>query len=401
MHMNLQRVIAIPLVRSCVSIGVGLPYLIALLLVCHSTNGYAAAAFTPLGFIGDITGLAVDVSGDGSVVVGRSGSQAFYWTSEGSMVRATSFLDSPSVSADGSVVVGRYMDQNFFSHAYRWTIGGTFELLEDLPGGRFDSGAFDASADGSVVVGYGTPSFPDQAFPVVWEDNAPPHRLSDLGSGSALGVSADGTVIVGRVGSPQRAFRRVPGSITLLENLSGATGATAQRVSADGSVVVGVNFFRTVPPDAASFHSEAFRWTELDGTVSLGDLPGGRIFSTAYDVSANGSVIVGSGETSFENGVGISEAFYWTSATGMLNLRDVLISSGATGLDGWTLIEARGVSWDGVTVVGSGIDPTGATQAFVATIPEPSTIMLGIIAALGLLAFYVLRFWRCRTSRKH
>jgi hypothetical protein len=80
----------------------------------------------------------------------------------------------------------------------------------------------------------------------------------------------------------------------------------------------------------------------------------------------------------------------------MLNLRDVLIAGGATGLDGWRLTEARGVSYDGLTVVGTGIDPNGVSQAFVATIPEPSTLTLTALAAAALFA---VQFARSRQNR--
>jgi hypothetical protein len=75
-------------------------------------------------------------------------------------------------------------------------------------------------------------------------------------------------------------------------------------------------------------------------------------------------------------------AFYWTAETGMLGLREVLIFAGATGLDNWRLISAEGVSEDGLTIVGTGIGPNGQ-EAFVATVPEPSTVLLGALAVAG------------------
>jgi hypothetical protein len=120
-------------------------------------------------------------------------------------------------------------------------------------------------------------------------------------------------------------------------------------------------------------------------------LPGGRVFSVANDVSADGSVIVGVGETFSEPGVGaIHEAFLWTAETGILNLRDFLIASGVTGLDGWTLTEANGVSSDGLTIVGTGTHD-GITEAWVATIPEPSTIILATLAAAASLLILARR----------
>jgi hypothetical protein len=71
----------------------------------------------------------------------------------------------------------------------------------------------------------------------------------------------------------------------------------------------------------------------------------------------------------------------------MVNLREYLVANGASNLAGWNLY-ATGVSADGVTIVGAGVDPSGGNQAWVATIPEPSTIILASIAALGLFAFF-------------
>jgi probable HAF family extracellular repeat protein len=153
----------------------------------------------------------------------------------------------------------------------------------------------------------------------------------------------------------------------------------ANRVSADGSVIVGQS--GTLPPGSITVRQEAFRWTQSDGMVALRDLPGQRLFSQAFDVSADGSVIVGAADL-FEGGTTVNRAFYWTPANGMLSLRDALISAGVANLDGWTLNVARGVSYDGLTIVGTGIH-NGVSEAWVATIPEPSTLVLGALLLAG------------------
>src|SRR5688572_24003293 len=66
----------------------------------------------------------------------------------------------------------------------------------------------------------------------------------------------------------------------------GAFMSRAIGISADGSVVVGSS--------ASTAGDQAFRWTSGGGMVGLGDLPGGAFASTAHDVSADGTVIVGS-----------------------------------------------------------------------------------------------------------
>jgi uncharacterized membrane protein len=163
-------------------------------------------------------------------------------------------------------------------------------------------------------------------------------------------------------------------------------GRGANAVSADGSVVVG----------AYGFSDQAFRWTAQTGTVGLGDLPGGRVFSEANDVSADGSVVVGSGETAFDGNIRTTEAFFWTAQSGMVNLREFLISQGSD-LTGWRLSSAEGVSADGGTIVGTGQNPAGNSEGWIATIPEPSTLTLTALAAAALLAFRMRRLLRNRS----
>ena len=71
-------------------------------------------------------------------------------------------------------------------------------------------------------------------------------------------------------------------------------------VSDDGTTVVG---WSRGPDPGIPFRTsyEAFRWTEAEGMVGLGDLDTTFVFSRANDVSADGSVIVGIGSLSASN----------------------------------------------------------------------------------------------------
>ncbi len=97
----------------------------------------------------------------------------------------------------------------------------------------------------------------------------------------------------------------------------------------------------------------------------LGDLPGGFCESFGNDVSADGLVVVGSGQGSLG-----PEAFIWTADTGMQSVRAVLVDQLGLDLTGWTLTSARGISADGQTIVGQAVNPLGDTEAFVAVIPR-------------------------------
>ena len=122
--------------------------------------------------------------------------------------------------------------------------------------------------------------------------------------------------------------------------LPGGNQSEANGVSADGAVVVGWSNF----PGGAQ---QAFRWTQATGAVGLGFLPGGGgLFgSQATAVSANGSVVVGASIIPLGPGTGVDEAFRWTQATGMVGLGFLPGGSSST---------ARGVSADGLVIVGAG-----------------------------------------------
>lgn len=162
------------------------------------------------------------------------------------------------------------------------------------------------------------------------------------GGGSyGAGISADGNVVVGYASAgnySQAIIWTRSGGMVGLGYMPGATynGTYAYAASADGTVVVGAG-------KTTYWTGEAFRWTAATGIVRLGLLPGGSAFpnanSFANAVSADGAVLVGWSATTN----GSNRAFRWTEATGMVGL-DVLPDCTASG--------ARGMSADGGVVVG-------------------------------------------------
>jgi probable HAF family extracellular repeat protein len=180
-------------------------------------------------------------------------------------------------------------------------------------------------------------------------------RLAILGALIALltiGVAAE-TASTAPAAAPSRGA-----SFQGLGDLPGGTiESLALRVSADGSVVVGNG--------ATASGQQAFRWTQREGMVSLGNLPdGGFKQSWAVGVSADGSVIVGYGDPDGSGNWDRHQGFRWTKGGGM-----ALVGS----LDGAARYEALGVSADGSVTVGD-----GGTQAFRWT-PRGGAVGLGVL----------------------
>ena len=355
----------------------------ALTSVCSSTPSFSG--------LGDLSGgnfasAAYDVSADGSVVVGSSdsisGGEAFRWSQQTGMVGLSdlpggSFSSFASgVSGDGLTIVGSStsaVGANYGGYeAFRWTSATGMTGLGDLPDGLFYSGASGTSSDGSVIVGDGRTTAGQRA--VRWLSAGSPSSIDNLELASASSaVSGDGLTIVGSQSSQpwNEAFRWTvtTGIVGLGSSADGTLRSyAAHAISANGNVIVGQGFHL-----AATTESEAFSWTQATGLVGLGDLPGGPFYSNAWDVSGDGTYIVGT----VKSGAG-DEAFIWDSFHGMRSLRNVLITDyGVTNLTGWTLLAARAISADGQTIVGDGINPSGQAEAWrVAGIGGPLRITL-------------------------
>jgi probable HAF family extracellular repeat protein len=209
--------------------------------------------------------------------------------------------------------------------------------------------------------------------------------LGNLGNNSrdssANAASADGSVVVGfsgNVSGYSEAFRWTQQTgMVGLGSLIGNSDSEAKGVSADGSIIIG------------SSNGQAFRWTQETGMMGLGSLIGN---SEAKGVSADGSIIVGS-----SNGQG----FRWTQSTGMVSLKETLIGAGLD-VSGWTLSSANAISADGFTIVGSGRNPSGQTEAWVANldpVPEPLTI-LGSMVAIAFAASFERKFNKNKSEEK-
>jgi probable HAF family extracellular repeat protein len=323
------------------------------------------------------------VSADGKHVVGGSYDSAakatvlpFRWSkSTGIVALPTDPNGEPrgsagAATADGSIIVGYDATAATLNEAVRWVDGGAPFGLGDLAGGVANSEAVDVSFDGSVIVGKSVADGGVRAFRRTEANGL--QSLSTLvgfGRSESFAVSGDGTTVVGSSSStsPQsglfgEAFRWTEaGGMKGLGHLpadSGFIGSVAYDASESGDVIVGVS---SILQMAGLERSEAFRWTEESGMVGLGDLAGDGVFSSAYGVSADGSIIIGSGRTAAGE-----RAFIWDDDNKMRDLQSVLVSEYGLGnaLTNWTLQTATAISADGMILAGIGRNPLGQSEGW-------------------------------------
>ncbi|HUD71785.1 MAG TPA: thrombospondin type 3 repeat-containing protein [Dongiaceae bacterium] len=336
----------------------------------------AGATFTPLDDLpgGSFDSTAFGVSADGRVVVGQGSSalglEAVVWMpgagplslgpSPGNQFGAI----AQAASDDGIFVIG-FLQRTFTTFAgFRWSAATGMEFIDDIPGGPDSNSAVDLSVDGSVVVGLGNSAFGIEAYR--WTAATGAVGLGDLPGAPfvshATGVSGDGTVVVGHgnvlfgdVAGEAWRWTAETGMVGLGDLPGGGFESSAETISRNGTYVGG---YGTGPEGRM-----AFRWSEGEGMRTLRETSGAAFMREARALGTNGDV------GGVASGPGGDEAVLWTSDLGMVRVAPLLRLFGATGLDGWRLTSVEGMTPDGRTLVGGGVDPDGHIHGWVATLP--------------------------------
>jgi probable HAF family extracellular repeat protein len=202
------------------------------------------------------------------------------------------------LSGDGSTVVGHAWTSGTTTRPFRWTAAGGYQDLGNLGADSSNGRAYDASFDGSVVVGQSATTSGLSAFR--WQGSG---GMQPLPIYEALATSDDGSVAVG-----MDIRWTAPGQVDHLGFLGGNNYTSAYGVSADGQTVAG--FSETSP----NRYAHAFRWTPAGGIQDLGVTNGTE--SLAWGVSPDGNVIFGEARDQ----AGFWRAFRWTSALGMRDM---------------------------------------------------------------------------------
>jgi uncharacterized membrane protein len=314
------------------------------------------------------------VSADGSVVGGVEDGTVFRWTE----AAGTEFLSgadwnntfTAAVSGDGSTILSTVDDgtgvfaPSLYTDAGGWvSIGG---LIPSPPSGRVSLGTgYALNDDGTVAAGLAWKA--DQtAEAFSWDAVGGMVGLGqpgDILSSRANGVSGDGSVVVGFFENVDTGCRRPArwtdeGAVDLF--LGAEICGEAYSVSTDGRIIVGSAY---VP---GADYETAFYFTDAGGWVDLGKLVDNPFHSAmATSIADNGTLVGLSGDAASQNWKG----FVWTQADGMQEIEEYLTSLGVTVPDGLYLAEARDISADGSTIVGTVVDTNGYLNAYMATIP--------------------------------
>jgi hypothetical protein len=128
-------------------------------------------------------------------------------------------------------------------------------------------------------------------------------------------------------------------------------------ISADGRMVAG------------TWASDAFYWTEATGIVNIGKLPDADPFldnTYANAIAADGKLIFGTCGSPFFS---VPRAFVWTAAGGMQQLDSVAVAHGITIPAGYTLTHIQAASADGTVLLGIAYAPNFTQVTFVLTLP--------------------------------
>ena len=374
-------------------------FILAISGIVTSSEITIAASFQGLGSFADSNTyvIANDVSADGSVVVGDFSRfeiegyiEGFIWnrndnsiTMLGDLLGSEFSSSTDGISADGSIIVGSRSGVDG-SEAFIWNRNNGITEI-GIPDTDYNF-AMDVSDDGSTVVGFGGEF--SEAF--VWDKTNGITDSVELFGGEyflsrAHSVSGDGSIVVGTSSEPNYggafAWDRTNGVTWLGDLPGGIVSSSANSISSDGSTIVGTS--------RGANGREAFVLDGINEMIGLGDFPGGDYSSSALDVSGDGSIVIGSGKD-----VNGNKAFIWDSSDGMRSLQDVLVDEFNLDLTGWNLQYARAISDDGSTIIGSGINPDGKEEAWIATLDrnesqsvlEPFVFWSYVIFGLGAMS---------------
>jgi uncharacterized membrane protein len=303
-----------------------------------------------------ISGMqATGVSADGKVIIGSLQAEprnAVRWTKETGVTGLHAFPPrgmALGVSGDGSVIVGYEagVDLNgstAIGRAFRWTAASGLVMLPYLPYGSRSCSATAVSKNGLVAVGYGNGpdpwpysvgSRPSRA--IRWDITGPAQDLGDLDGNPntfthsyATACSFGGQIIYGYAqgsgisgGYPGFQWFAAGSSIVNLGLPSGFSSLQVRCCDDSGNMFAGNIAGASSGGAPVACYGTAFVQTRI-----LGDLPGGQYFSDVKAMSGDGLFVGGFGHVAHLDSRFLRQAFVWSPIYEMENLNLLLFSLG-------------------------------------------------------------------------
>lgn len=369
------------------------------LVILFTAAGVARSAspytFAGLGLpAGANSSTVTGISADGSTVIGTSSNVSvtapFRWTASSGFQSfatppgASASFTPNAVSGDGQFIIGTVEVVGApFDRAYRWSSRGGYQLLSSTLSETAHGAAI--SRDGTIAAGSVSDGTGSNGL-FTWTQAG---GLSGKGAGGVYdnyqitptSMSADGSVIIGHdhhfvipdfqptiVTDTGFRYTAATGIVDFHYSFDTRQGGYPLATNGAGNAFVGIG------PDGTPY---AWTFNDLTGH-SLGAFAG-----KASGISDDSRTIVGYSSAS-------NSAQIWLNGSvSSTSLQNFLLDNGVSNLSGWTLQNAIGISADGRTIVGVGTDPSGHTEGWIATVPEPSTIALAASLTLAIAAFRV------------
>jgi probable HAF family extracellular repeat protein len=315
------------------------------------------------------------------------------------------------ISANGSVValtdlkgyfdyddhIGGYTWINAAS-PFRWTSDG-FQQLEIAGSPSYLNGTERMSKDGGVIVGM--TDFTAARWTATGLELL--GALSDSGYSKAYDASTDGSVVVGESTATEfdnvHAFRWTAAG-GMIDIHLGEGKSVAKAVSGDGRVVVGYVHYIGCGIYWTDWNDEdymlPFLWTQQSGMMRVA-VPAGSTWGQFTGVSTDGNLVVGHCGRPQWQFPPENAAMVWTPLTGAQYLTEFLVTyyDLAEQIAGWQLWDAVQVTPEGRFIVGRGRNPAGNNQMFVVELdlrivsqPVDTSVVVGetarfTVAAMG------------------
>ncbi len=334
-------------------------YDIDLVIVDESTTSIQAAAISDAGHV-----VARYVTPD-DVVVARRGLNDDEWQLlQSDDVKFSSVV---GLSPDGSTLVVGASERIGDNRYYRPVFWDSINQWQELPSGIFDSSIVRvASRDMSQLAGRGRNDGDFAQYPWVWDLNGDQRELPETEGiffAEVTGVSNNGETVIGITIRPWDgtiphravAVRWIQGSEThFIHDHLGAELGAATACNEDCSVVIGMEQAE-YDPDHPHFR-EAWVWRNDGPMTYLGGLPdsvpdaASIAPATPTDISADGTIVVGSYLVLNSGNELGTRGFIWTQNTGMISILDLFQELGL-GDDNWHSMAAKAISSDGTKIL--------------------------------------------------